>query len=280
MEIVVVTSRREAVADFQRYAEAQGCRVRVVTQVPELAAPPALAAPEDTAVVIFDDGERAIADWIVKVREQTRYLSIPVVVAAAHRIRSHSRLLAVGASAICDGNMEGELILKEIRARHSVLPVLAGIRDNLLGPFQEAALLTLRDLASTETTVKAVYQKTGYKMFGDVSAVIGLVCRGEGSMIVSFPEATAEELARRVLAGLSDRPSPDIVRDCVGEIANIIAGQARARLADSPYAFAMTTPTVVSGSGHEIRHKPGMPCLVIAFTSDLGDFALQICIAI
>jgi chemotaxis protein CheX len=138
------------------------------------------------------------------------------------------------------------------------------IRKTLLGPFTSATTITMREMVGIDVRVRAVYQKSRYKMFGDISAVIGLMARTEGAMVVSFPDRSALAFTTRILAGVTDDMSNDVVRDCIGEIANVIAGQARGILANTPY--------------HEIRHKPGMPCLVTAFTTELGDFALQLCL--
>ena len=232
-----------------------------------------------SGVVIFDDGRQSTAEWIARVREQTRYLSVPLIaVAARNEKESHARLAAAGASAVCDCDSSNERILAEIRSHFDVEPVLQEISGKLLGPFTSATTMTLFEMAQLEVTVRGVYRKTNYKMFGDISAVIGLIAVTEGAMVLSFPDPTAVALVKRVLGGIEDQPDIDIIRDCIGELANVIAGQAKGILSNTSYEFAMSTPTVIAGAGHEIRHKPGMPCLVIAFGCELGDFALQICL--
>lgn len=232
-----------------------------------------------SGVVVFDDGQKSTAEWIARVREQTRYLSVPLIaVASRNENECRARLAAAGASAVCDSNSSNEVILAEIRSHFNVEPVIQEISGKLLGPFTTATAMTLREMAQLDATVRGIYRKTNYKMFGDISAVIGLIAATEGAMVLSFPDATAVSIVKRVLGGIEDQPDTDIIRDCIGELANVIAGQAKGILSNTPYEFAMSTPTVVAGTGHEIRHKPGMPCLVIAFGSELGDFALQICL--
>lgn len=280
MELFIVGSehgpRTEA---LRHYAEEHGCS----THFSEICTQPFPQFNDKTArgIVLFDDGKSGIADWISRVRIGTRYLSIPlVVVRTAGSQETNTRLLAAGAYYIFDPNCSNERILEEIRSRCDVMPVVEEIRNNLLGPFTDCSISTLREMAGTEIVVKSVYQKTGYKMFGDISAVIGLIAQAEGSMVISFPKDTAVAIIKRVLASFDNDPSEDIIRDCIGEIANVIAGQVRGALANSPYAFGISTPTIVSGYHHEIRHKAGMPCLVVAFGSDVGDFAMQVCMAL
>jgi chemotaxis protein CheX len=95
---------------------------------------------------------------------------------------------------------------------------------------------------------------------------------------LSFARPTVTAIARRVLVEVADAPKDELVPDCMGEIANVVAGQAKALLAESPYHFRFGTPTVLSGPGLEVSERPDAECLVVLFSSDLGDFALQLCL--
>lgn len=272
--LVVSVPDSDAADAFARRASEQGWDVTAVRTDERT---PNLPADYSGGIVLFDNGDSISLEWTARLRECTRYLNIPLIVVADSARKTHTRLLAVGASLVChDG--EHERVFSEIEARCNVQPVVTELRDNLLRPFIQTAVVTFQDMAGAEIILQSIYQKQDYRMFGDISAVIGLTGRSEGSMVISFPEKTAEALVRRILQGLADEPSPDLVRDCLGEVANVIAGQARGMMANTQYKFAITTPTVVSGPGHEIRHKSVVPCLVAAFASDLGDFALQLCL--
>jgi chemotaxis protein CheX len=230
-------------------------------------------------IVVFDDGAQKVSEWVAKAREVTRYLSVPVVAVTSRTDHDlQARLLAAGATAVCTADDPHARVVKEIRDRCNIQPVVAQIREQLVEPFTQATQATLEAMAGISVTVRSVYQKTDYIMFGDISAVIGLMGPPEGSMVIGFPKQVAEALASKTLAGAVDEIDDDMVRDCMGEIANVIAGQAKGLLENSPYHFTLSTPTIVAGLNHEIRHKPGMPCLVVAFGSDLGDFALQLCL--
>lgn len=276
MDIIVVGSNMvERVRGFQQHVLAQDCNLHLSR--PEGPLPRIGQAP--AGVVVFADGEQRIADWIASVEKHTRYLSVPLIAVSHNSDRGvRDQLLAAGACAVYDADADNELILAELQSRCDVQPVFAEIREHLLEPFTDATKITLQEMAGVAVTVHSVYQKSKYKMFGDISAVIGLVSPREGSLVLSFPEATANMVVQRILAGIADAPDSDMIRDCVGEIANVIAGQAKGILASTKYQFCFSTPTIIAGAGHEIRHKPDMPCLVIAFGSDVGDFALQLCL--
>jgi chemotaxis protein CheX len=154
-------------------------------------------------------------------------------------------------------------------------PVVGEVRDKLLEPFITAVCVALGEMAGTEVVVRAVYRKTIHHASGDIAAVLELMSATEGPLVLSFPERTAAALAGRALAGAAEEVDENLTRDCVGEIANVVAGQAKAMLANTPYHFAFTTPKIVVGAD-EFRLPHGLDCLVVAFSSDQGEFALQL----
>jgi chemotaxis protein CheX len=155
-------------------------------------------------------------------------------------------------------------------------PLDGELREHLLEPFVTAASVALREMAGTEVAVQGVCRNALPATLGDVSAVLPLTSGVAGPLVISFPEQTATGLAVRILEGEAVAVAADVVADCVGEVANVIAGQAKALLAGTPYHFAFGTPRVVSGAGHEIPSRPGEDCLVAVFASDVGTFALQL----
>ena len=64
----------------------------------------------------------------------------------------------------------------------------------------------------------------------------------------------------------------------MGELANVIAGQAKTLLAESPYQLVLATPSIVLGSGQEVDSPADVQSLVMVFGTDAGDFALQVCL--
>jgi chemotaxis protein CheX len=171
-----------------------------------------------------------------------------------------------------------------------VQPVAGDIQDKLLEPFIAATRAALGEMAGTEVVVRAVFRQTlhpspiphspmakdrGRGEGADIAAVLELRTPPEGALVLRFPERTAAALARRILAGVSQEVDENLIRDCVAEIANVVAGQAKALLAGTAYRFAFSLPRVVVGAA-EFRPQQGLDCLVVAFSSERGEFALQL----
>ncbi|MBE0617869.1 MAG: chemotaxis protein CheX, partial [Proteobacteria bacterium] len=86
-------------------------------------------------------------------------------------------------------------------------------------------------------------------------------------------------LAKRIYSNMVGQEAADLnaeVRDAVGEIANMIAGGAKATLAQQGFDFRIAIPSIVVGSGHTIDHKGTGPCLVVPFTLEGDTFWLEV----
>jgi chemotaxis protein CheX len=130
-------------------------------------------------------------------------------------------------------------------------------------------------MAGVEATVIGISEKTPHHAMGDIAAVIEIKSTPEGSLVISFAKPTAEALAGRILGDAMRVGDDNLMRDCVGEIANVIAGQAKALLSGSPYQLAFRLPQIVV-TAQEFRIRPGLGALVIVFSCELGEFVLQL----
>lgn len=154
------------------------------------------------------------------------------------------------------------------------------INTAFIVPFIEAVHSTFEMMMGRKVTRKDVYIKKNYVMFGDVSGVIGVSGISAGTTAISFPASLAirtveDILGEKVTGGIGDV----MVHDGVGEIINMIAGQAKTTLATTPMKFDITLPTIISGRGHELYHKQDTQCTSIIFaTDDDQEFSLDLCI--
>ena len=92
---------------------------------------------------------------------------------------------------------------------------------------------------------------------GDIAAVLTLTS-APGAMVLGFPEQTASALAGRILSGVTAVIDGQLIRDCVGEIANVIVGQAKAMLAGTSYHFAFSVPNVTAACDGPCLAGPGL----------------------
>jgi chemotaxis protein CheX len=145
-----------------------------------------------------------------------------------------------------------------------------------LESFVTATLVAFAEMACTEVAVHEIYRATLEDTWGDISAVLGIKSATEGILVLSFPERTAAAIADRVLAGVSVEINDTLIRDCMGEIANVIAGQAKTLLAGTPHELTFSLPQVVVGDSLGSGPKQSHGCLVIAFCCDVGEFTMRL----
>ena len=148
---------------------------------------------------------------------------------------------------------------------------------NVPGEFIEAFAtnvpFALRELAGIEAVVRDSGPPTGADDLASVCAVIRLTGPGgDGRLVLSLPTQTATELTQKILAGTTGGVTADLIRDCMGEVANVIAGQAKALLVGTPSHFTLSTPEVRAGGAAD-----GFEGWSIRFESDCGPFVVLLC---
>jgi len=154
-------------------------------------------------------------------------------------------------------------------------PVSAEIREKLVEPFITATRTALGAMANTEVGVRSVCQISSLPALSDISIAIRLTAATEGWLVLSFPERTAAILSSRILTGVTADVDQQLLGDCIAEIGNVVAGQAKTLLAGTPYHFAFSLPRVIVGA-NDFAHLAGFNCLVVAFDCNAGDFALRL----
>jgi CheY-specific phosphatase CheX len=138
--------------------------------------------------------------------------------------------------------------------------------------FIGAARVALREMAVTEIDIQSVSPGTTRLAPDTIAAAVELRPDQDGLFVVEFPGSTAAALARRMLTGVTNDLDDGLIRDCMGEIANVIAGQVKALTARTDAPFSFKLPPRVTDTG-QVRSS-GLDCMSIHATTDCGDFAL------
>lgn len=143
-------------------------------------------------------------------------------------------------------------------------------------PFVQAAKHVLTTMAMLDPTPGKPYVKKNNSAAGDVSAIVGLTGDKRGSISLSFSRKCAVAIVKNMLGDDVGDIMQD-AKDAVGEITNMISGQARAGLAQMGLTMQASTPTVIFGDNHTISHVTSGPVVAIPFTSPQGDFTVEFC---
>lgn len=107
----------------------------------------------------------------------------------------------------------------------------------------------------------------------DVSGIIGLSGEAQGSICLSFPKVMALKVVSALLSMEIKIIGPEVA-DGIGELANIVAGNAKQHL--SQFSLSISLPKVIIGKDHSIAPMRGIPSIIVPFTSTMGEFAMEI----
>ncbi|NLY40211.1 MAG: chemotaxis protein CheX [Desulfovibrionales bacterium] len=146
----------------------------------------------------------------------------------------------------------------------------------LAKPFIKATKDVLSAMAALDIVPGAPYVKKDNIAQGDVSAVIGITGDKSGTFSISFDRKTAIHVVKQMLGDAVEDIMRD-VQDAVGEISNMISGQARAGLSEMGMKLQGSTPSVIMGDNHTIAHMTSTLAMAIPFTCEAGTFTLEFC---
>jgi CheY-specific phosphatase CheX len=152
-------------------------------------------------------------------------------------------------------------------------PSVAATRDRLVEALIEAARTAVGDIAGLEVVFNAIERTPPPRTPGDIVTVVDLHLPAAARLMLTFPAATAEALARRMLFGATQNIDEELIKDCAAETANVLAGQAKALLSDASLSMTFSLPRNIAETQFELLTRPD---LVLAFASELGPFRVEL----
>jgi chemotaxis protein CheX len=142
-----------------------------------------------------------------------------------------------------------------------------------INPFIAATINLFKTMIDLEVKPGAPQVKTEGKYSYDVSGIIGFSGDAQGSIAISFPKIVALKVVSKLLGTEIKVVGPEMA-DGIGEIANIVAGNAKKDLAE--FNLSISLPNVVVGHDHSLIGQHGIPTLIVPFSSQLGAFSLEV----
>ena len=145
----------------------------------------------------------------------------------------------------------------------------------IINPFLAAAVNVLKTMANIVPTPGKPFLKKDRAALGDVSAIIGITGAAQGSMALTFSESCICAIVQN-LFGSPVNDVNDEVLDAVGELTNMICGDARRRLGEEGVSLQAGIPTIVSGKDHSLTHVHDGPRLAVPFDTAHGQFVVEV----
>jgi chemotaxis protein CheX len=117
------------------------------------------------------------------------------------------------------------------------------------------------------------YLKGSLQPLFEVSGVIGLTGAAKGTVVLTLAREAAMMAATAMLGERPETINAD-VRDAVGELTNMIAGSAKAKL--EHLKLSVSLPNVITGKGHCIDFPSKVTPICIPFECAWGDVAVEV----
>ena len=143
----------------------------------------------------------------------------------------------------------------------------------LVNPFLNATTSVFRTMLSCELSRGQPTLKQHHSPEYEVSGLIGLTGKCQGMVVVSLGRDTAIKAAEILLDERPDGLNKQVI-DAVGEIANMIAGAAKAQLVQ--YELSVGLPSVICGRNHSIGFPSNSTPILLRFESEIGPVCVEV----
>lgn len=149
----------------------------------------------------------------------------------------------------------------------------AAMKVEYINPFLVSTISVFETMLGCKLTRGTPFARSGTQPQHEVSGLIGLSGQAQGMVVLGLSREAALGAAEVLL---QERP-PEVnrdVTDAVGELVNIIAGNAKAKL--EHLKLSVSLPTVITGRCHCIDYPSKVTPICIPFTSPWGDISVDV----
>ena len=139
-----------------------------------------------------------------------------------------------------------------------------------INPFIIGAQSVFKTMLNIDLNLSKPVLKTERKTSGDVTGIMGLVGDKKGTITISFRERGAIFVFQTLIGDEVSTVTADVV-DSIGELTNIISGQARKEFEKAGVNLKASIPMVVVGKEVEMNFITTIPIVQLPFQFTLKD---------
>ncbi|MDA3940793.1 MAG: chemotaxis protein CheX [Spirochaetia bacterium] len=147
------------------------------------------------------------------------------------------------------------------------------MKAKYINPFINATMNLFKDYLGLEVKSGTPIVLEDPQALDEVSGIIGLAGETTGSVVLSFSKDTAIKIISK-FAGHPYQALGSEVLDGVGELINIVAGNAKKDLLD--FKIVISLPGVITGNDYRIHWPEQVPVISVPFITSAGDFTLNV----
>lgn len=146
-----------------------------------------------------------------------------------------------------------------------------------INPFVQSASSILEQVAQLKMERGKLSLRQ--KMFPspEVSVILGVTGDVKGQVIYGLDQATALAIAKRMMMGLELDDFDDVARSAIGELGNMITGNATGILEKENIMTNISPPAIVTGQKVYVSSIEGA-VLVVPLVCELGTLEINVCL--
>ena len=151
------------------------------------------------------------------------------------------------------------------------------MREEYVNAFLNPAKKVWEQELGQSLEVASADMTTSQVMDEDITVVIGISGTLQGNVLYGFSDATAEGLVKTMTGEEEVDIKDEIGLSVLGEVANMITGNAITALAEAGYPCEISPPVIFEPAGNKLMAMGG-PQILVSFVSELGPFSVRIAI--
>lgn len=144
--------------------------------------------------------------------------------------------------------------------------------NTIISRLEESCISVLSKMCQVDVASSGKSEGRALRRF-EFSGVIGISGAARITVAVNLSEEFVLHVAESMMGGKPAEIDSDVI-DLVGELANMIVGNAKERLRNADLTLGL--PTVVSGVGHQVEFSTDMSVTVIHFASEVGEILIEV----
>lgn len=142
-----------------------------------------------------------------------------------------------------------------------------------INPFLTSTVTVFQTMLGTALTRETPFIRKEFAPQFEVTGMIGLTGKTTGTVAVSMPREMAMLVTEKLLGETPTEVNAQVA-DAVGELTNMIAGAAKARLESLELSLGL--PTVITGRSTCIAFPSRATPISIPFRSTLGPLIVEV----
>lgn len=149
------------------------------------------------------------------------------------------------------------------------------IKAEFINPFLEASTIVFKEILHAEMIRGKIGIKESPTPSYELAILIGIVGSFSGEVVFSMNLDTAYKISRKLVPDIADADMPNEYRDILGEIANMITGNAMNIFTTTGQSVDITTPNIVEVANSTLKYEK-KPSLSINLYTKMGRFEVNV----